>query len=389
MRRTSTARVLVVEDVELEAKLVIRALADAGYSNVAHATDMVSALDKIARNDIRLVITDLGLSGTAGSGVDLTRILRGRQQSSYIYVIALTSSGGERQMLECFDAGVDDFMRKPFERLELVSRLRAGERIVELERRLSRKGNELERALRRIDVAAAQRALARAAEPTELTVAPGATPLQSLAATTSWRDLEPLLAKVTGEFFQLPFSSVPIRADIAAPFIAEISLSEPTKQLEMGLAAVVDVPTMSALSMHVLGENDQESSQALILELANVLMGALKPAFATHGFAFTGSLPSEGSLDESKKVFDASTTRARLAVGSGDWKLELWLRVAEKKNEVVKGRMLREGLVICQDLHDARGMLLIRSGSRLTKTAVERLALLAPDLDVEVTNPSA
>jgi hypothetical protein len=117
-------------------------------------------------------------------------------------------------------------------------------------------------------------------------------------------------------------------------------------------------------------------------------MGALKPAFAAHGFAFTGSLPSESTLEESKKAFEASTTRARLAIGSGDSKLELWLRVAEKKNTVVKGRMLTEGLVTCQDLHDARGVLLIRAGSRLTKTAVERVALLVPDVDVDVTTPS-
>jgi hypothetical protein len=156
----------------------------------------------------------------------------------------------------------------------------------------------------------------------------------------------------------------------------------------MGLAVIVEPATMSALSMHLLGVDDPESSQALILELANVLMGALKPAFATHGFAFTGNLPSESTLDESKRAFEASTTCARLAIGSGESRLELWLRVAEKKNEIVKGRMLREGHVICHDLHDARGMLLARSGSRLTKTAVERLAQLAPDVDVEITNPS-
>ena len=136
IRRASTTKVLVVEDVDLEAKLLIRALEDAGYSSVEHATDMASAMEKIGRGDIRLVITDPALSGS--SGLTLTKSIRGREMADYVYIVALTSSG-ERQMAECFDAGVDDFMRKPFDRMELVSRVRAGERIVALEQRLNRK----------------------------------------------------------------------------------------------------------------------------------------------------------------------------------------------------------------------------------------------------------
>jgi CheY-like chemotaxis protein len=387
MRRVSTTKVLVVEDVDLEAKLLIRALADAGYSSVEHATDVASAIDKITRDDVRLVITDLALAGS--SGLTLTRALRAREQSDYVYVIALTSSAGERQMLEAFDAGVDDFVAKPFDRLALISRLRAGERIVTLENRLNRKSVELERALRRIDVAAAQRALALAAEPVQSSPAAGASPLEAFAGTSSWRELESVLVKVTGEFFQLPFELTPLRSDLSSPFVAEITLAEPAKQLAIGLAAVVELASMKQLSMHLLGEDDLESSQALVLELANTIMGALKHAFTAHDFAFTGGLPSETSLAESRKAFDGSPARARIAMRSGDSHVELWVRCTEKKNTVVRGKMLKEGYVLCQDLRDTRGMLLIRSGTRLTQTTVDRLVTLVPEVEVEVTTPSA
>ena len=180
-----------------------------------------------------------------------------------------------------------------------------------------------------------------------------------------------------------------MKSDLASPYVAEIALTEPAKQLGIGIAAVVELSTMKALSMHLLGEDDLESSQALVLELSNCVMGALKHAFIAHGFGFTGGLPSEATLAESRKGIDASSTRARVALRSGDSHVEIWLRVTEKKNSVVRGRMLKEGFVLCQDLRDARGMLLIRSGSRLTQTAVERLVSLVPDVEVEVMSTAA
>ena len=198
-----------------------------------------------------------------------------------------------------------------------------------------------------------------------------------------------MLTKVTADFFQLPFELVSVKSDLASPYIAEIALSEPAKQLGIGIAAVVELNTMKALSMHLLGEDDLESSQALVLELSNCVMGALKHAFIAHGFGFTGGLPAEATLPESRKAIDASSTRARVALRSGDSHVEIWLRVTEKKNTVIRGRMLKEGYVLCQDLRDARGMLLIRSGSRLTQTAVERLVSLVPDVEVEVMSTAA
>jgi DNA-binding response OmpR family regulator len=387
MRKTSRARVLVVEDVELEAKLLMRALADAGYSNLVHRTDVATAKAEIEANPPRLVITDLRLPDS--TGIELTKYIRTLDSSAYIYVVMLTSSGSDSVLGTCFDAGVDDFVEKPFRPEAMVSRMRAGERILELETNLRTKSRELETALRRIDIAATQRALAKAAEAAAATPATGATPLDALLGTETWRDVEAHLTKAMTDFFQLPFASIRAQDRRGDLFVAEVALSEPSQQLELGLSVVVDTTSMKRLGNHLLGEEDLESAQALVLEVANILMGTLKTGFTVHGFSFTGGIPTTESFVQSRATFDRAQIRSRMAIAAGESEVELWLRVREKSNSTIRGRALKEGLVVGDDIRDARGMLLIKGGSRLTQTAAERLAKLVPDLEITVSDPNS
>ncbi len=387
MRTSSRARVLVVEDVETEARLLMRALADAGYTNLVHRPSVESAVIEIEANPPRLIISDLRLEGRM-SGIDLARYVRRLDSSSYIYMLMLTSAGCETVLESCFDAGVDDFVEKPFRADEIIARMHAGERILELETTLRVKSRELETALRRIDIAATQRALARAADAVAMTVASGATPLDALLGTDTWRDVDQLLTGAMTEFFQLPFGPIRTREKPCDPYVAEVSLSEPTQQLELGLSVVVDTEAMKRLGAHLLGDDDLESSQALVLEVANILMGTLKTAFTSHGFTFTGGIPTNETFDHARATFDRSMVRSRMAIGAAESALELWIRVKEKSNTTIRGRLLREGLVVGEDIRDERGMLVIRAGSRLTQTAAERIAKLIPDVDVTVSDPS-
>jgi CheY-like chemotaxis protein len=379
--------VLIVEDVEMEAKLLMRALADAGYSNLTHRTDVAGALAEIEATPPRLVITDLRLGGS--TGIELTKHIRTLDSVGYVYVIMLTSSGSDGVLASCFEAGVDDFVEKPFRPDAIVSRMRAGERILELETNLRSKSRELETALRRIDIAAAQRALAKAAEAVAATPASGATPLDALLGTDSWRNVEALLVKAMTDFFQLPFVSTRAHDGRSEPFVAEVSLSDPAKQLELALSVVVDTPSMKRLGAHLLGDEDLEGAQALVLEVANILMGTLKTAFVSHGFTFTGGIPTTENFGRCRSTLDRALIRSRMAIAAGDSEVELWLRVKEKSNTTLFGRALREGLVVSEDIRDAKGMLLIKGGSRLTQTAAERLARLLPDIKVTVSDPNA
>ena len=81
-----------------------------------------------------LAIVDWMMPGL--DGVDLCRALRARKSDTYTYVILITAKDDPESMLVGLEAGADDFLAKPVAPEELRARLRAGQRIVELQERL-------------------------------------------------------------------------------------------------------------------------------------------------------------------------------------------------------------------------------------------------------------
>src|SRR5262245_17609769 len=69
-------------------------------------------------------------------GIDLCRALRARKSDTYTYIILITAKDDPDSMLIGLEAGADDFLAKPVAPEELRARLRAGQRIVELQERL-------------------------------------------------------------------------------------------------------------------------------------------------------------------------------------------------------------------------------------------------------------
>ena len=387
MTISTPARVLVVEHDEAEATLLVRSLADAGYTNLVLCRDVKSAIAEIVESPPRLVITELELDGE--SGTELTRFIRQQESSVHAYVIALTPSGSDAVVGSCFEAGFDDFIEKPFRGRTVIARMHAGERILELETTLRARSHDLDTALRRIEIATTQRSLSHAAEPISSSPASGATPLDALLGTATWLGVEHLLTAAMTDFFQLPFGPVAAQEPSNEPFVAEIALSEPSKQLELGLSVVVETDATKQLGVHLLGDDDLEGAQALVLEVANILMGTLKTAFTAHEMTFTGGIPSTEPFAQLRGTFEAAANRHRMAIGTSGTNLELWLRVKAKRNTTVLGRHLHEGLVVCEDVHDLHGVVLVKGGSRLTHTVVERIARLLPDAEITVSDPSA
>jgi DNA-binding NarL/FixJ family response regulator len=387
MKRNSRARVLVVDGVELEGKRLLRTLSEAGYSNVVHRADLRGARAELEASHPRIVITELKVG--SASGLELIREIRARDAESYVYVIVLTAHPSDPNLRAAFNDGADGFLSKPLDDGEMVARIQAGERIVELETSLRMKSRELETALRRIDVAAAQRALAHAAELVKRP-AEGATPLDALLGTETWQDIGMTLASAIGAFVQLPTAPVPTTSEPEGAFVAEILLAEPAQQLELGLAVLVDPAAMKELALHLLGtDDDLESTHALVLEVGNILMGTLKTTFSAHGFNFTGGIPAEVKLEQAREALTGSNVHVKTRVRAGEAAIELWLRVREKRNTTIRGRLLREGLVLGEDIRDVNGLLLIKSGTRLTSTTAQRLAKLVSEREITVTDSAA
>src|SRR5262249_982838 len=70
-------------------------------------------------------------------GLGLVRRIRACPRPGYVYTILLTARSQKEDVVEGMEAGADDFVTKPFDREELRVRLRAGERIIRLERTLA------------------------------------------------------------------------------------------------------------------------------------------------------------------------------------------------------------------------------------------------------------
>ena len=116
---TPTARIVVVEDDPSVAELVLLYLKNAGFI-VEHAPDGARARALFAEMKPALVVLDLGLPDT--SGIELLRELR---RTADTPVVALTARADDAQRIAGLDAGMDDYVTKPFNPRELVSRVRA------------------------------------------------------------------------------------------------------------------------------------------------------------------------------------------------------------------------------------------------------------------------
>ena len=112
----NTGRVLVVEDDAEIADVLRRTLRQEGHE-VRSALDGVSALE--AAEDF-VVILDLGLPKL--DGVEVCRRLR---SSSDVSILILTARTQTDDRVVGLDAGADDYLVKPFERNELLARMRA------------------------------------------------------------------------------------------------------------------------------------------------------------------------------------------------------------------------------------------------------------------------
>lgn len=80
-------------------------------------------------------------------GLDLIRRIRQHPVDHYVYTILLTARSQKDDFVAGMDAGADDFVSKPFDQDELHVRLRAGERIVNLELALKKKYQAMRDAL--------------------------------------------------------------------------------------------------------------------------------------------------------------------------------------------------------------------------------------------------
>lgn len=133
MSEMSQFRLLLAEDEPTQRLLLERQLKNAGYV-VETASDGEEALRKIIDGQFQILITDWDMPGM--DGATLCRRVREANLPTYLYVLLLTSHASTADVVTGLEAGADDYVRKPPVAAELMARLTAGKRIVQLEQSL-------------------------------------------------------------------------------------------------------------------------------------------------------------------------------------------------------------------------------------------------------------
>jgi two-component system phosphate regulon response regulator PhoB len=121
----TTQTVMLVEDEPEIREMLTFALNRAGFDTVG-AGSAEEAMQLLDGPVPTVVVIDWMLPGA--SGIDLARRLRRDELFADLPMIMLTARGEEADKLKGFDAGVDDYLTKPFSPRELVARIRALQR---------------------------------------------------------------------------------------------------------------------------------------------------------------------------------------------------------------------------------------------------------------------
>jgi DNA-binding response OmpR family regulator len=115
------AKILVVDDVPENVRLLEAVLVPRGYE-VVTAHDGMEALDLVAREEPDLILLDVMMPGLDGYAV--CTHLRANDDTAVLPVIMVTSSIGQEKT-RAIEAGADDFIPKPFNHDELLTRVRS------------------------------------------------------------------------------------------------------------------------------------------------------------------------------------------------------------------------------------------------------------------------
>ena len=136
----TAAKVLVVDDVALNVKLLADLLAAKGYRTCTAASG-VEALGVLAAERPDLVLLDVMMPGM--SGYDVCRAIRADPAHAMLPVVLVTALDPAEERAKGLDAGADDFLSKPVSQAELLARVRSLLRIKLLYDELLRQRGEL------------------------------------------------------------------------------------------------------------------------------------------------------------------------------------------------------------------------------------------------------
>jgi len=133
-------KLLIVEDSLTARTILVAVTREWGFEPVA-AQDGEAAWQMLQENNPpRLMLIDWEMPRL--NGLDLCKRIRQQERNDSPFIILLTARSATEDIVEGLEAGANDYVAKPFVNAELQARLQAGQRMLELQNKLLKIGNE-------------------------------------------------------------------------------------------------------------------------------------------------------------------------------------------------------------------------------------------------------
>lgn len=125
-------KILIVDDDPISQNKLEWVIQSLGHETIV-AGDGEQGLELWQSERPRIVITDWMMP--VMDGLDLCKSIRQSEGKQYTYIMIVTAKSNTKDIVTALDAGADNFISKPFSKDELHAKIRAGERIVDIESR--------------------------------------------------------------------------------------------------------------------------------------------------------------------------------------------------------------------------------------------------------------
>ena len=112
-------KVLVADDSGIMRKIIIRSLNSVGITDIVEAANGQEAIDKFKETPVDLILTDWNMPEKSGLDV----VVEIRATGSQVPIIMVTTEAQKGQVISAIQAGVNDYLTKPFEADDLRAKL--------------------------------------------------------------------------------------------------------------------------------------------------------------------------------------------------------------------------------------------------------------------------
>ena len=143
--------IVIVDDLQFSRIVVKTALKKAGYDGVRMADSAIQALDMLNEQPADVVLADWMMPEM--DGLELTDLIRQRDEEvgTYTAIILFTANEGIDLLVEAFEHGVDDYLRKPPNPHELAARVNAAARIAVMQNDMLETSRQMESTIRHLE----------------------------------------------------------------------------------------------------------------------------------------------------------------------------------------------------------------------------------------------